>query len=443
MSRQQSQNEIERDFSAVSLINEHRSSCSDELKDADQVENIYTCNNVINPPTELNSATLDIDMELTFITSERFTGAKERSATSMLRSSDPTGCDAARPALMNTSTLLIMLITIDFVVEFCAWGLYWNVFTIALQYRILEKQLDMWQIYFPLVIGGITAGFIFDFKRLNRAVSRYRCDCGRHDTTLSMSLGLLSFLSCFVTLYCAPLPVIDKLGLTLIVHKSSRWFFYLAMFLFGTGIAWFFKTSQVVIKELIAKQHSSFSATDAINPPRPLWLRYFYFHFVASALSRLCGSLVAGSMLVYEPLIVDPGNYFDHASLQCGVTTQSYLIGSYFISGNDWSKRGEVTCWLTYCGQWLLLNIAFMSAALMLFLVLCFVCNFERIFPEGFASATANRGFEKSETFRRTRRDSWTGASQPTLNALTANDVIRCLYHTGDDISAIQYDIRD
>lgn len=320
--------------------------------------------------------------------------------------------------------LILIFMIIDIIAKFCVWGLYFVLFSIALQFNVLKTQRDLWKIYLPMAIGGSVAGLIIDFRKIKGFLLRYRSDCLKQHALISITLGLLSLFLSFLLL----------LGIdSFMDRENAEWCLFISIVFLGTGIAWFFKPCQGIMLELISKLH------DQQYPQR--WLRYTYFHIMGSSLARLLGTLIAGTLLVYQPKFTNDQNLESLSSLQCGITTQSYVIGVYMLSGNQSTKRNDISCSLTYYKGWLIFNIILICSAIILLLITIVKSLVEYVTVSDFLSSSivdiSNKTTKKSKVKFST--DGGTAA----LNPEHESDAIRYLYDPREDISDLQYDVRD
>jgi hypothetical protein len=328
------------------------------------------------------------------------------------------------PTIITEQGLILIFMIIDTIAKFCVWGLYFVLFGIALQFNILKTQRDLWKIYLPMAIGGSVAGLIIDFKKINGYLSRYRSECLKQHALISVILGLLSLFLSFLLLVG-----IDSF----MDRENAEWCLFISIVFLGTGTAWFFKPCQGIMLKLISKLH------DQQDPRR--WLRYMYFHIMGSSLARLLGTLIAGTLLVYQPKFTNDQTLESLSSLQCGITTQSYVIGVYVLSGNQSTKRNDISCSLTYYKGWLIFNIILICSAIILLFITIVKSLVEYVTVSDFLSSSSVDISNKITKKVKAKFPADGGSA--ALNPEHESDAIRYLYDPGEDISDLQYDVRD
>jgi hypothetical protein len=331
---------------------------------------------------------------------------------------------AAAIFIRSERGLILIFMVIDLIAKFCVWGLYLVLFSIALQFNVLKAQGDLWKIYLPMAIGGSVAGLIVDFKKINGYLSRYRSGCLKQHALISVVLGLLSLFLSFLLL----------LGIdSFMDRESAEWCLFISIAFLGTGTAWFFKPCQGIMLELISKLH------DPQDPQK--WLRYLYFHIIGSSFARLLATLIAGTLLVYQAKLRNNQSLEPITSLQCGITTQSYIIGVYVLDGNNFSKRSDASCSLNCYKGWLIFNILLIGSAIILLFITIVKSLIEYVTVSDVLSFSTVDISDKTSKKSKVKFSADGGSA--SLNPENESDAIRYLYDPGEDISDLQYDVRD
>jgi hypothetical protein len=267
----------------------------------------------------------------------------------------------AHPSQSRKLLFFHLFTAIEVLFNCVVWSMLWSLLPLALQENGLglQKQRDLWLLLVPYGGGVLLAYTLADVAFINQRIRRYRTRCPlAANDIVGVSLGLSAvFLSVVFHVVEAAFELSGTTGI--------KWLFIFSVFLLGLGTCWFFSGSRGIAAESLADLFANTLSKGAMvgisaspgsrgQPWQPTITDtgnmtdsyrsvavLHSLHNVAVALGRICGALLTGCLILYDPVQL-PGTGTmknnhggTESGLWCGITTRSYVVTAYIVNRDN------------------------------------------------------------------------------------------------------------
>jgi hypothetical protein len=94
-------------------------------------------------------------------------------------------------------TALVMHTTIDFVIQYYVWSIFWNLFALGcVRSQAISHQHEIWRAYVPVALGGLV-GWITSPEEIRDFLSRYRLPVKKPEIC-GFLIGVSTIMVCFI-----------------------------------------------------------------------------------------------------------------------------------------------------------------------------------------------------------------------------------------------------